>query len=144
MASWSPSELLARLRRGARDTVGRDEFDPRITADSILFTVGVILILLFIIVLAALVVGAVFERPTTANHLLLTLPFIVFFGTVVTTWEVLRYRYRPDRTEDDPDDHRRFVTPGTSSGLDLIFLIVSITLGAIAAGVVLQLIELVT
>lgn len=126
--------LLARYRRGAAESLGRDEFDPNVTSDTLVFVLGSFVAVILAIIGAAAVARAS-SSTTASEYLIMVLPVVVFVGVVVSTWEVLRLRRT--RASDD-------AVPGTRSGLDVWFTVVSILLGVVALVLTLYVIDWLT
>lgn len=139
MVSRTLSELRSRFKRGASQILSRDEFDPRITRDTIVFLAGLVVLLMVALVIAA-IVATFFEQETVASYLLFVLPFLAFIGTVLITWEVLRYRFGPTSPTEEIDQST--VEPGITNRRDVFYLITSLVLGFIAVVIVIELISL--
>lgn len=137
----SLNELLSRFKQGASQILDRSEFDPRISRDTIVFLTGMV-VLLLVVTIIAVAVADLLGQQTVASYLLFLLPFIAFVGTVLLTWEILRYRFALRSATDEGE--RSSVEPGVGNWRDIFYLITSIVLGVIALVIVLQLLTLVT
>lgn len=137
MARTRVHRLIERYRHGGQIVFTRSEFEPAFRRDVIVFVAGSFGLLILATVAAAAGFAALGFNDV-ARGMLIVLPAVVFIGTVVTTWEVLRYWLRGPDVHGRPTPPERAL-PGVSSLFDIALTIVSIFVGIVALFVVLSL-----